>query len=76
MIPASCIALLAAHAGTGGVGQWRTKLLFEPQLWLDRLLGVVGVGVLESCLRVDLQPSDVGDAGRARTGRRLDCWHT
>jgi hypothetical protein len=29
---------------------------------------------LKGCLRVDLQPSDVKDAGRARTGRRLDRW--
>jgi hypothetical protein len=29
---------------------------------------------LKGCLRVDLQPSDVGDAGRARTGRRLGHW--
>jgi hypothetical protein len=33
-------------------------------------LGVVEAGVLESSLRVDLQPSDVRDAGRARTGWR------
>jgi hypothetical protein len=34
------------------------------------------VCVLKGCLRVDLQPSRVGDAGRARarTGRRLGHW--